>query len=75
LFLGTKADNVFDKYNKQRQARGHRIAASKLNESDIREIREFLAKGISKRRLAMVYGISRRTILDVEIGKTWAWLS
>jgi lambda repressor-like predicted transcriptional regulator len=53
-------------------ASGERIGASRLKESQIAEIRAaFAAGGVSRRRLALAYGVSHTTIINVIAGRTW----
>jgi len=53
--------------------RGERSGMHKLREEDVREIK--VACNIVPRKiLAKQYGVSRRTINDIHLGKRWAWL-
>lgn len=44
LFAGTQKDNINDKINKQRQARGERAGSAKLTELQVIEIRNAIKK-------------------------------
>lgn len=47
---------------------------AKLTEAQVREVRERLERGQSKRSLAKEYGVSAKTIRDIEGRHTWARL-
>ena len=74
LFLGTQEDNIQDRAKKGRNARGAGIGISKLDKQDIGEIRVMLSRGISRSVISKKYGVTRRTIGDINAGKTWGWL-
>jgi hypothetical protein len=69
LRIGTTADNINDKLERGRQAKGEQIATSKLNEFKVREILKNANLGIPA--LAETYKVSERTIRDVLSRKTW----
>ena len=71
LFLGTNKDNMDDRSNKQRQARGSRMGSSKLVESDIPVIRKRLSAGETHRSIAKSYGVSSPIITYINTGRTW----
>lgn len=62
LFLGTTDDNMVDRANKQRQARGDTSGNRKLSESQVRDIREKHSTGSRPIDLAREFGVSRETI-------------
>ena len=68
LFLGTHADNSADMTKKSRQARGARLARSKLSEADVRAIR---ADARPHSKIAPLYGVSRTQIRYVRERKVW----
>ena len=68
LFCGTDADNISDRDNKNRTARGKLNGKSKLNEDLVRLIR---TDGRSERALAADLGFHRGTIHAVRSGRTW----
>lgn len=72
LYLGTNDDNVQDKYDRDRNAKGERCANSKLTVEAVREIRRRLANGENKHQLARDFGVRYQTIRAVEIGRTWS---
>lgn len=71
LFLGTPADNVKDKVNKNRQAKGVATGRTKLTQEQVLEI--YKTKG-SARAIAKIYGISHNHVLYIKKNKTWKHL-
>lgn len=72
LILGTMADNMQDKVDRERQGRGEKFSSSKLTDSAVREIRELYASGtVLQRDLAQRFGISQTTINMVVNRKAW----
>ena len=63
LFAGTYSDNMTDAANK-----GRVRFLTKLNEADVRQIRE---SELSQYKLAKIFGVHQTTISDVQIRKTW----
>lgn len=87
LFLGTQADNIADMDHKGRRrtlsgadhparrlgARtGERNGRAKLEEGDIRHIRELRGLGLYYREIASAYAVSVPTIQHVISGKNWS---
>lgn len=70
LVLGIQADNMKDKVNKGRQAKGETHGNAKITEQQAREIRERYIKG-NGNALAREYGISRRQIGNIVNGGAW----
>ena len=68
LFLGTHQDNMDDRGNKNRQAKGTRQHLSKLSEQDVLAIR---SSNSNSRTLAKLYGVHQTTICDAKRGYTW----
>ncbi len=73
LVWGSQLENHQDRERHRRTARGERL--SKLTEDDAREIKRRLAAGEIARSIAEDYGVSRRLISDIKIGKAWGWLN
>ncbi len=71
LFLGTNLDNVKDKIAKGRQIRGTQIGRAKINEEAVRDIRERVANGESRRALAKVYGLGHTTVNCIVARMNW----
>jgi DNA invertase Pin-like site-specific DNA recombinase len=51
--------------------RGSKHPQAKLTEGDIPRIREMFEEGISKMRIAKLFGVSDTTILNILRGKKW----
>ncbi len=68
LFLGTHAQNMRDRNQKGRQARGSRSGMAKLTDQKVREIR---ASSEIARNLAERYGVSANTINIVRRRESW----
>lgn len=82
LFLGTNQDNIKDRDNKNRQAKGGTLAIqkygsknpnAKLNESQVIKIKESLNTKTDK-ELAKEYNTSKHNINRIRNGKRWGWL-
>lgn len=72
LFLGTIQDNLRDMKDKNRQARGGMLGRSSLTETDIIEIRRLhRTTPKSTKELGRQFGVSRQTICDIVMGRTW----
>lgn len=74
LFLGSFSDNMKDAYSKGRMRipynEGEQIKWHKLTQKQVVEIRK-LSLIKTQTELGEIYGVHRRTIGDVLIGKTW----
>lgn len=68
LRWGTVQDNADDKVKRKRTAGGGKHA-SPFTEDDIREIRN---SAMSRRRLALRYGVTPTCITHIRSGKNWA---
>ena len=73
LFIGTHQDNMADMYKKNRRkpAIGSKASKAKLTEAQIPTIRILYKQGISSRKLANQFNVSRTTILELVRGNTW----
>jgi hypothetical protein len=71
LFQGTQLDNMRDKVQKNRQAKGARIGIAKLNSKKVRNIRKLYAKGWPQHIIAEHYSVHQATISCIITGKTW----
>lgn len=71
LFLGTNDDNIADRQAKKRQAKGTGINCVRLTENDVLKIRVMLANGISERKVANIFGVSRGAIQGIKYNITW----
>ncbi len=71
LFIGTYQDNMADKCQKQRQARGETQHLSKLTEAKVKELRHLRSQGQSVIQLAKEFGVSAHAVSSATLGKTW----
>lgn len=62
LFAGSNADNMADKAQKGRAARGSAHGMSKLKEADISAIRARRAQGDSLQAIAVDFGVTRQAV-------------
>lgn len=74
LFLGTQLENMIDRSNKLRQARGNSIGVSKLTNSMVGEIKQLLAMGLLHKAVAKKFGVTRSVITKIKNGKIWQHL-
>lgn len=70
LFLGAAKDNMDDRDNKGRQARGEKHGMARLTQASVLEIRR-LQSTVSQRRLAKMFNVGKTTIAHVEKETTW----
>lgn len=68
LWLGTLQEDMKDRDQKGRQARGETQGLSELTENQVREI---IASGDSHQGLANQYGVTRANISYIKRGETW----
>lgn len=73
LRWATPAENQADRIKHGTSNRGERHGASKMSKSDVLEVRR-LCESVSQRKLAKMFGVSRRTIEDIIHARTWAWV-
>jgi DNA-binding CsgD family transcriptional regulator len=73
LWLGTSADNMKDKVNKNRQLKGSTIPSSKLTEEKIKEIKNLLIENkLTLKQIKDRFGVGIRTISEINSGKRWS---
>lgn len=74
LYAGTEADNSRDMESRGRgnHPKGMRMAAAKLTDDDVREIRRaYAAGGISQQALADQYGVAQHAVSRIVRGLSW----
>lgn len=78
LFLGTQKDNIIDMINKGRNPNNYIFlknakvhSRAKLNESEVREIREMVKKGIKQTIIAKLFNISKVNISHIKTNYSW----
>lgn len=69
LLFGTPQDNIADKINKERQAKGERQGHSKLTEAQVDEIRR--RAGESYRKLCDEFQLVPSTVFRIWNGQAW----
>lgn len=67
LAAGTQRDNLADMVEKGRTT----TRLVMLDEDRVREIRSALDQGVSRNGLSKKFGVSRRTIQDIDQRRTW----
>ena len=72
LFLGTTLDNIQDRQSKNRQAKGSKSSKSKLNATQVLEIRNLYATtNTTCKELANKYNVSDNAIRLIIVRRNW----
>lgn len=74
LEWGTHVSNMRDKVNHGRSfnvPRGIQCHKARLNEQDVRDIKNMYLDGLSMKRISVIYSVGSTTIRDIINGKTW----
>lgn len=71
LFLGTQKENLQDMASKGRSTKGEKNARAKLNEEQIKNIKERLAEGQSCTFIAKLAGVSVSCISSIKRKERW----
>jgi len=71
LFIGTQQDNIDDKVQKSRQAKGSRIGRTKVTEEQVREIRRLRRDGLTQREIGERFGIAQCQVSAIVRGVVW----
>ncbi len=78
LFLGTRADNTRDAASKGRMRngdqRGEKNANAKLTAVGVEQVRMWKASGLPNIQIAILAGVSDRTIRSIVTGMTWRYV-
>jgi hypothetical protein len=72
LLAGTVLDNVRDRVERERSARGARQHLAKLTDDSVREIRRLAEQGVRQVDLARLFGVGQSSISAVVRGETWS---
>lgn len=72
LMLGTQKQNMADKVLKGRQAKGERVAGSKLNDVAVASMRARYRQGVRQSVLAEEFGISQGQVSRIVNARLWA---
>jgi predicted transcriptional regulator len=71
LAWGTRRENAQDRIRHGTQARGSASVLSLLDESKVEEARRLYSEGHSQSSIARKFGVSRATVGNAVVGKTW----
>lgn len=71
LYLGTQADNMRDKVQANRQAKGAKNGNAKLTENGVRKIKELLKNGEKTSVIATMFLVTPEQICNINSGKQW----
>lgn len=71
LKTGSNADNMRDKADRGRSAKGETSGQSKLTEADVLRIRSGVAGGRPVAAIAKEFGVSRNSVYHIVQRKTW----
>lgn len=72
LFLGTRDDNMRDRQQKERQARGETAGRARLTAAAVLDARLRRANGELVKDLATKYGVADCTMSSAIRGRTWS---
>jgi hypothetical protein len=75
LAWGTPKENYADSVRHGTRPLGERHNLARLTEADVLEARRLAATGVGSRRLAKLFGVNKRTVLDAVRGRTWRHLT
>lgn len=67
----TQQNNVLDRVNKGRSAKGRENGRARLKEKDIKKIKSLRSKGWTETAIAKQFGVGRSTISNILHGRTW----
>lgn len=74
LILGSQAENIQDRQDRNRQANGHKINTSKLTDAEVLEIVDLLRiKGCEE--IGKLYNVSNQTVSGINTGLYWSHLT
>jgi len=71
LWLGFNEDNVNDMLSKKRNPIGSKVGTAKLNESQVKDIKNLLNKEITCRQIADKYNVTVQAIALIKKGINW----
>jgi hypothetical protein len=72
LIVGSQDENVADRVERERSARGSSNGRAVLSNQDAMSI--YHAPG-RRENIAARYGVSIHTVVDIKCGRTWGWLT
>lgn len=73
LAWGTKKENIADirRHGRSPDRSGEKSASAKLKESQVLEIRNLYSTGMRSSQIAMKYGVSKQTVIEIANGRSW----
>lgn len=71
LFLGTNADNMRDRNQKGRTAKGERHWNARLSSRSVGEVRRLAKQGVPTRQIASQFGVTAGHVWSIVQGRTW----
>jgi len=74
LRWATPIENAADRYLHGTDARGENNPGAVLTETNVREIRKLLRRGMKQKDIGKIFGVSRGAILSINLRKSWGWL-
>lgn len=72
LFIGTHRENMKDRQDKGRQARGEKISILKVEE--VKQIKSLISNKTPRRKIAKMFGVGSTCITDIATGRSWSWV-
>lgn len=72
LVLGSQAENVSDKVERNRQAKGSRGGRAKLTDEMVLEIRAAYAAGMKQQQIAALFPVTQSSVSLIVLRKQWA---
>lgn len=69
LYLGTNTENVRDRVERGRGAKGERHGMAKLSDAQVEEIHTLIRAGLTQKIIASLYRVSKTTISLIANGK------
>lgn len=71
LWIGDQKANMDDMRQKDRRALGEKHGNSKLTESNIKEIRQFIKQGLPLTKIGELFNVKYKAIYKIKTGCTW----
>jgi hypothetical protein len=72
LYLGDQKQNMKDREDQGRTARGSQNGKSKLSEEDVQNIRRLRKSGLKNKEIASLYGVCDMCVSNIRTGRTWS---
>lgn len=73
LWLGSQSENLKDMVDKgRRQYDPEKMPKTKLTPLQVRKIRSLLAEGMKPREISKMFEVSKDTVWNIKVGKTWS---